>query len=84
MATETLTLTDKEYVQITDGTNNAFVSIINWPGYSEVVWGDSPSQPDINASAHDESVKIGFGPPLVVWMKSKRGQSLISITRWSS
>lgn len=84
MATESVTLNDDEFVQITDGTNNAYVSVVSWPGYSEICWADSPSKPTLNAPAHDETSKIVFSAPLVIWAKAKRGSALISVTRWSS
>lgn len=84
MATESIALADDKYVQITNGTNNAYMSVFSWPGYSEICWADSPSKPALNAPAHAETGKIGFSAPLVIWVKAKRGSALISVTRWSS
>ena len=84
MATETITLNDTEYTQITDGTNSAYMTVVSWPGFSEVCWADSPSKPAANAPAHDETGKIGFAAPLKVWAKAKRGSAMINVTRWSS
>ncbi len=81
MATETLTLTANSFVQLTNGTQNAYIQVVTIGG--GLLWADSAAQPAVGAAAHLLKKEIVTGTGLTVWGRAQRGSVTIRITRYS-
>lgn len=81
MATETLTLTANSFVQLTSGTQNAYIQVVTIGG--GLLWADSATQPIVNAPAHLLKKEIVLGSGLTVWGRAQRGSVTVRITRYT-
>lgn len=81
MATETLTLTADSFVQLTSGTQNAYIQVVTIDG--GLLWADNSARPTVNAPAHLLKKEIVLGSGLTVWGRAQRGSVTIRITRYS-
>ncbi len=81
MATETLTLTANSFVQLTSGTQNAYIQVVTIGG--GLLWADNGTQPTVNAPAHLLKKEIVLGSGLTVWGRAQRGSVTIRITRYT-
>jgi len=81
MATETITLTDSEYTQITDGTQGAYLQVMTLG--ASMLWVDSPTKPAVNGPHHEQPKELVAGSSLQVWARARSGKMNISVTRYS-
>lgn len=81
MATETLTLTADSFVQLTSGTQNAYIQVVTIDG--SLLWADNSARPAVNAPAHLLKKEIVLGSGLTVWGRAQRGSVTIRITRYT-
>lgn len=81
MATESVTLNDDEFVQITDGTQGAYLQVKTLG--SSMLWADSSTKPARNDPCHEQDKELVAGSGLTIWARSRSGEMEISVTRYS-
>lgn len=81
MATESVTLNDDEFVQITDGTQGVYIQVKTLG--AGMLWADSPTKPVRGAPCNEQDKELVAGSGLTIWARSRSDEMKISVTRFT-
>lgn len=81
MSTRLVLPADRSWTQLTDGTNNAFITGV--AGDAELFLGDAT--PDSSSAAHPMGNEIVIRTPLIAWVRASQpaaGRAEITYSVW--